>query len=73
MMYTVRAYLRRAGRKVVRDLGKTDIEVNGPLTRDAVAKFQYLGKTEVGSIDHLERYDEPDKVPTVHIVQSPGA
>jgi hypothetical protein len=72
MKYTVRAYLLRAGGKMARDLGKIDIEVSGPLTRGAMAEFQYLDKTEVGRIDRLERYSRSDKAPTVHIVQSPG-
>jgi hypothetical protein len=72
MKYTVRAYLLRAGGKMARDLGKIDIEVSGPLTRGAMAEFQYLDKTEVGRIDRLERYNRSDKAPTVHIVQSPG-
>ena len=57
---------------MARDLGKIDIEVSGPLTRGAMAEFRYLDKTEVGRIDHLVRYSAPDKVPTVHIVQSTG-
>ena len=72
MKYTVRAYLLRAGGKMARDLGKIDIEVSEPLTRGAMAEFQYLDKTEVGRIDRLERYNRSDKAPTVHIVQSPG-
>jgi hypothetical protein len=72
MKYTVRAFLLRAGGKITRDLGKIYIEVRGPLKRDAVTKFQYLGKTEVGTIDHVERYSKPGKMPTVHIVQSLG-
>jgi hypothetical protein len=71
MMYTVWAYLRRAGGKVARDLGKIEIEVSGPLEHGAVAKFNYLDKTEVGRIDHLGRYGEPDKLPRVFIVQIP--
>ena len=72
MKYTVRAYLLRAGGKMARDLGKIDIEVSGPLTRGAMAEFQYLDKTEVGRIDRLERYNRSDKAPTAHIVQSQG-
>jgi hypothetical protein len=72
MKYTVRAYLLRAGGKVARDLGKIDIDVSGPLTRGAMATFQYLDKTEVGRIDRIERYNRSDKAPTVHIVQSQG-
>ena len=72
MKYTVRAFLLRAGGKITRDLGRIDIEVRGRLTRDAVTKFQYLGRTEVGTIDHVERYSKVGKMPTVHIVQSLG-
>ena len=72
MKYTVRAFLLRAGGKITKDLGRIEIEVRGRLTRDAVTKFQYLGRTEFGTIDHVERYNKPGKMPTVHIVQSLG-
>ena len=72
MKYKVHAYLRRPNAKVARDLGPIDIEVSGPLQAGAMAKFSYLDKTELGTIDHLERYGQPNKLPTVHIVQSSG-
>jgi hypothetical protein len=72
MKYAVRAYLLRQDGKVARDLGKIDIEISAPLTRGAMATFQYLDKTEIGRINRLERYNRSDKAPMVHIVQSTG-
>ena len=72
MKYTVRAFLLRAGGKITKDLGRIDIDVRGRLAPDAVTKFEYLGRTEFGTIDNVERYSRPGKMPTVHIVQSLG-
>ena len=72
MKYIVCAHLLCAGGKIARDLGEIEIEVSGPLARGAVAKFDHVNKTEVGSIVDVERYREPDRVPTVYMVQSLG-
>ena len=72
MKYLVCAHLLCAGGKIGRELGEIEIEVSGPLARGAVAKFDLLNKTEVGSIMDVERYREPDRVPTVYIRPSPG-
>jgi hypothetical protein len=72
MKYKVCAHLLCADGKIAMDLGEIEIEVSGPLARGAVAKFDLLNKTEVGSILDVERYRDPDRMPTVYIRPSQG-
>jgi hypothetical protein len=72
MKYKVCAHLLYADGKIAKDLGEIEIEVSGPLARGAVAKFDNLNKTEVGTLMDVERYKEPDRVPTVYIRPSLG-
>ena len=72
MMHTVRAYLRRPGGRVARDLGDLDIEFSGALRPGAIVKLDYQGKPEFGLVDTLERSNELGKPPVAVIIQRPN-